>query len=187
MDPISRRKPRKYKGLHPQPTKTSRRELTVVERAFVAGACIAGSLSHNDCAKLMHPRCNKSTITRTCQRVNRMAEQLSCSVSDPRCFENPTNRGAERKLTDAQEAMVVDLVTSNRQHREQETWQLIQSGELEAIGLPKISISLLETIMYGLDTVGAVQGGSHPSHQLKRTDTNGQCYTTLIATIKGTT
>jgi hypothetical protein len=148
MDRITRRKPRKYKGLHPQPPKTSRRELSVVERAFVAGACIAGSLSHNDCAKLMHPRCNKSTITRVCQRVNQMAEQLSCSVSDPRCFENPTNRGAERKLTDAQEAMVVDLVTSNRQHREQEAWQLIQSGELEAIGLPKISISLLETIMY---------------------------------------
>jgi hypothetical protein len=148
MDRITRGKPRKYKGLHQKPSKTSRRELTVVERVFVAGACIAGTLSHNDCAKLMHPRCTKSTITRVCQRVNQMAEDLSCSISDPRCIENPTNRDAERKLTDAQEQMVIDFVTSDREHREKEAWQLIQEGHLEATGLPKISISLLENIPY---------------------------------------
>jgi hypothetical protein len=44
--------------------------------------------------------------------------------------------------------MVIDLVTPDREHREKEAWQLIQEGHLEAIGLPKISIFLLENILY---------------------------------------
>jgi hypothetical protein len=63
----------------------------VVERAFAAGACIAGTLSHNDCANLMQPRCTKSSITRIYQRVSQMAKQLFCSVSDPRCFKSPVD------------------------------------------------------------------------------------------------
>jgi hypothetical protein len=77
-----------------------------------------------------------------------MAEELSCSVSDPRCFENPTNRGATKRLTDAQEQKIIELVTSDREHREKEAWQYIFQGDLEAIGIPKISVSSLENILY---------------------------------------
>jgi hypothetical protein len=78
---IERRKPRKYKGLHPKPNKTSSCKLTAIEHAFVAGACIAGSLSHKDCANLFGPRlASKSTITRTVQRVNKRALELNTTI-----------------------------------------------------------------------------------------------------------
>jgi hypothetical protein len=148
MNRITRRKPRNYKSLYTKPLKTSRRELTEVERAFVAGACIAGNLSHNDCAKLFHPRCNKSTITRACQRIKERAKSLSCSILDPPCFKNPTNRGAKTKLDQVQKDQIVAFITANRQHREKEAGQLIHDGDLEAIGILKISVSLLENIIY---------------------------------------
>jgi hypothetical protein len=100
---ITRRKPKNYKGLHPPPKKTTCRQLTAIKRAFIAGACIAGSLSHKDCANLFSPGvASKSTVTRTIQRVNKRALKLNTTIIDPRCFEYPSNRGPERLLNDEQ-------------------------------------------------------------------------------------
>jgi hypothetical protein len=119
---INRRKPRNYKGLHPQPKKTSRCELTAVERAFIAGACIVGSLSHNDCANLFGPGvASKSTVTRTCQRVNERAIELNTTIIDPRCFEFLSKRGPERLLSDEQRAQVIAITIESRESREKES------------------------------------------------------------------
>jgi hypothetical protein len=86
----------------------------VVERAFAAGACIAGTLSHNDCANLMQPRCTKSSITGICQRFNQMVEQLSCSVSDPRCFENPVGASSNTSLLVGADQHISTLLVATR-------------------------------------------------------------------------
>jgi hypothetical protein len=97
---VTRRKPINTKGVTPPIRKKSRRELIAVERAFVAGACIAGSLSHNDCAQLCDPNvASKSTITRTIQRANERVNELNTTIIDPRCFEFSSKRGPPRLLT----------------------------------------------------------------------------------------
>lgn len=66
MNRITRRKPRNYKGFHPEPPKTSRRKLSETKRAFIVGAYMAGSLSYNACLEYFPAsRVSKSTITRT--------------------------------------------------------------------------------------------------------------------------
>ncbi|KAF1354196.1 hypothetical protein EJ07DRAFT_168386 [Lizonia empirigonia] len=146
---ITRRKPKNYKGLHPPPKKTTRCELTAIERAFIAGACIAGSLSHKDCANLFGPGvASKSTVTRTVQRVNERALELNTTIVDPRCFEYPSNRGPERLLNDEQRAQVVAITIGSRKSREKESWQAIKDGDFENCGLPNFSISLHQNIMY---------------------------------------
>jgi hypothetical protein len=121
MDKITRRKPRKSKGRTPRVPKTSRHQLTAVERAFIAGACIAGSLSHNDCAKLFNGTTTKSTVTKTVQRVNARAIKLNTTLVDPRCFEFPSNRGPPRLLNDEQRAQVVAITIASQQSREKES------------------------------------------------------------------
>jgi transposase len=121
MNKITRRKPRNDKGRHPKPNKTSRRELTTVERAFVAGACIAGSLSHRDCAQLFLGATSKSTITRAVQRVNERAIELNTTIINPRCFEFASNKGPPRLLNDEQRAQVVAITIASQQSREKES------------------------------------------------------------------
>jgi hypothetical protein len=129
--------------------KTARCELTAVERAFVAGACIAGSLSHKDCANLFGSSvASKSTITRTCQKVNELALQLSTSIVNSRCFSYPSNRGPERLLSDEQRAQVVALTVASRESREKESWQALKDRDYEKTSLPQFSITLHQNIMY---------------------------------------
>jgi hypothetical protein len=148
MDKITRRKPRKSKGRTPRVPKTSRHQLTAVERAFIAGACIAGSLSHNDCAKLFNGTTTKSTVTKTVQRVNARAIELNTILVDPRCFEFPSNRGPPRLLNDEQRAQVVAIIIASQQSREKESWQAIKDRDFVKCGLPNFSISLHQNIMY---------------------------------------
>jgi transposase len=149
MYETKRRKPMKKKGRAPIIKKTSRRELTAIERAFIAGACIAGSLSHNDCANLFpHGVASKSTITRTVQRVNERAIELNTTIIDPRCYEFQSTRGAPRLLDDEQRARVVELTIASQKSREKESWQAIKDGDFVNAGLPNFSVSLHENIMY---------------------------------------
>ncbi|KAI0616958.1 hypothetical protein TUN199_11052, partial [Pyrenophora tritici-repentis] len=146
---MTRRKPINTKGVKPQPRKTLRRELTAIERAFIAGACIAGSLSHNDCAQLFGPNvANKSTITRTVQRVNERATKLNTTIIDPRCFEFPSKRGPPRLLNDEQRARVVELTIASQKSREKESWQAIKDRDFVNAGLPNFSVTLHQNIMY---------------------------------------
>jgi hypothetical protein len=103
--------------------KTASRELTAVERAFVAGVCIAGSLSHKDCANPFGPSvASKSIITRTCQKVNELALQLNTSIVNSRCFSYSSNQCPEKLLSDEQRAQVVALTVASRESREKESW-----------------------------------------------------------------
>ena len=122
MYEVKRRKPIKKKGHAPTIKKTSRRELTAIERAFIAGAYIAGSLSHNDYANLFPPGvASKSTITRTVQRVNERATKLNTIIIDPRCYEFASTRGAPRLLDDEQRARVVELTIASQESREKKS------------------------------------------------------------------
>jgi hypothetical protein len=119
---MTRRKPINTNGVKPPPRKTSCRELTAIKRAFIAGACITGTLSHNDCAQLFGPNvANKSTITRTVQRVNERATELNTTIINPRCFEFPSERGPPRLLDDEQRARVVELTIASQKSREKES------------------------------------------------------------------
>lgn len=149
MDRVKRRKPRNYKGVKSPIRKSSRRELTAVERAFIAGACIAGSLSHNDCSNLFGPNvASKSTVTRTCQRVNKLALELDTTIVDPRCYEFPSERGPEELLTEEQRAQVVAATIATRESREKESWQAIKDGDFVKLGLPEFGVTLHQNIMY---------------------------------------
>ncbi|KAF2024604.1 hypothetical protein EK21DRAFT_117582 [Setomelanomma holmii] len=149
MQQIARRKPMKNKGRNPPPRKTLRRERRAVERAFIAGACIAGSLSHNDCAQLFGPNvASESTITRTVQRVNERAMELNTTIIYPCCFEFPSNRGPARLLDDEQRARVVAITIASQQSREKESWQVIKDGDFVNARVPNSSVSLHENIMY---------------------------------------
>jgi hypothetical protein len=111
MNRVTSRKPRSYKGLHTASPKTARRELSVTERAFIAGACIAGSLSHGDAVHCFDGRISKSTITRAVQHVLKFVKDYGCKVTDPRCFETLPGRGAPAKLTKEQRELVVQITT----------------------------------------------------------------------------
>jgi hypothetical protein len=78
-----RRKPSKYKGVHKKTPKTERMELTAVQRAFIAGACIAGDASF-DLISSYFPQhhCSKSTILQTVAKVKERALELSTSITD---------------------------------------------------------------------------------------------------------
>jgi hypothetical protein len=94
MDRVKRRKLRKYKGLHPKLPKTTRRELSETERAFIAGACIARSLLYSDAVHFFNNRrLSKSTITRITQHIRKVVDKYSCKIIDPRCFKNLPRRG----------------------------------------------------------------------------------------------
>ncbi|KAF1925593.1 uncharacterized protein M421DRAFT_423697, partial [Didymella exigua CBS 183.55] len=122
MYKATRRKLIKKKGRAPTIKKTSCCELTAIERAFIAGACIAGSLSHNNYANLFPPSvASKSTITRTVQ-------------------------GALRLLDDEQRARVVELTIASQESQEKESWQAIKDGDFVSTGLPNFSVSLHENI-----------------------------------------
>jgi hypothetical protein len=77
----SRCKPRKYKGVHKKTPKTKRIELTAVQRAFIASACIAGDASFKSSYFLQH-YCSKLTILRTVANVKERALELSTSITD---------------------------------------------------------------------------------------------------------
>lgn len=130
------------------PTTSSKKpqELTPVEKAFVAGACIAGKLPPSSVIQyLSKPRTPRS-ISHICLKVKARAEELSCPIGDPRCFDTETKRGRKSILTEAQREQVITLVISDPKNRKMAASQVVD--EIEASGLPRISPSTLENIMY---------------------------------------
>jgi hypothetical protein len=76
-------KPRKYKGVYKKTPKTKRIELTAVQRAFIASACIAGNASFNLISSyFLQHYCSKLTILRTVAKVKERALELSTSIID---------------------------------------------------------------------------------------------------------
>jgi hypothetical protein len=79
----------------------------VTERAFIASACIAGSLSHGDAGHCFNSRISKLIIIRIVQYVLKVAKDYSYKVTDLRYFKTLSRRGALAKLTKEQRELVV--------------------------------------------------------------------------------
>jgi hypothetical protein len=144
---LNHRKPRQYKSCVQKQNKMSRRELTAVERAFCVGAAIVGSASLQKIANCFPNNLTKSGVSSLVDRIKQRAEDSDLAISDPHLYEIEVRRGRKELCSEAQKRKVFELATSNRSYREKESWQAIQRGNFEGI-VPKISISLFETIMY---------------------------------------
>ena len=147
--PISRRKPRKYKENKViKVPKTSRTELTVVERAFAMGAISAlrgDYASINDLAKSM---CRSNpALYKLQQRIDYKAEALGTQLWDQVNYITETGRGRHALLTQDQKDQIIKLVTSSRDNREKEAWQAIADGDFKEI-VPEISVTTFQNVMY---------------------------------------
>jgi hypothetical protein len=79
----SRCKPRKYKGVYKKAPKTKRVELTALQRAFIASACIAGNALFDLISSyFLQHYCSKLTILRMVAKVKERALELSTSITD---------------------------------------------------------------------------------------------------------
>ena len=117
------------------------------ERAFIAGAVIAGGITHQKASEYFHDAASKSTITKLIQRVKARTDAPGLPISDPKVYETEVGRGRPELLTPEQKREMVKIATSDRQHREKEAWQAIADGDFDEIA-PKMSISTFENVMY---------------------------------------
>ncbi|RMZ66319.1 Transposable element Tcb2 transposase [Pyrenophora seminiperda CCB06] len=124
-----------------------RRELTPVERAFCAGACIVGQAKLDEVTALFPNNLSKSGLSRLISRIKQRAEDAQTLISDPILYETELGRGRKELCSQNQKNRIIELVTSDRNHREKEPWQAIRDGDFEEI-VPKTSISTFENIMY---------------------------------------
>jgi hypothetical protein len=92
--------------------------------------------------------CSKSTILQTVAKVKERVLKLSTSITESQCFDFPSNCGRKEKLTQEQKDTIIRLTIQSQQHREKESWQAIADGDFENAGLPKISITLHQNVMY---------------------------------------
>ncbi|KAF1972838.1 hypothetical protein BU23DRAFT_568679 [Bimuria novae-zelandiae CBS 107.79] len=126
MASITRRKPYKYKqDKVTKPPKTSRTEMSAVQRAFVVGAIVAsrdGYASANALSKRM-PQ-TQSGLSRLVQR-----------------------RGRDEILTQEQKDAIIAIATSTRNNREKQSWQAIKDGDFKDVA-PEISVTTFENVMY---------------------------------------
>ncbi|KAF2676171.1 hypothetical protein K458DRAFT_437458 [Lentithecium fluviatile CBS 122367] len=107
----------------------NRRDLTPAQRAFTVGAATLVSASHNDIANHFKGRITRSGVSRLVARTVQKAKDAGLPLSDPYL------------------KMIVQIDTSDRQHREKESWQATRDGDFESV-VPKIPISLFENVMY---------------------------------------
>lgn len=144
---VNRRKPRKYKTYLKQYSPTSSRtEMTPIQRAFAAGAILAGNASANGVAKLM--KRDQSNISKMVKRIKERVEFQGLSLWDSLLYTNEIGRGRPELLDAEQKKLIIKITTSTRESREKESWQAIADGDYKGKGLPKISITTLENVMY---------------------------------------
>ncbi|KAF1972142.1 hypothetical protein BU23DRAFT_644949, partial [Bimuria novae-zelandiae CBS 107.79] len=140
------RKPRNYKNRKPRVYKTSRRELTDVEKAFAVGAAVLGCATHKEIADAFQPSISKSGVTRLIQRIQKRAEEAELPITDPSLYQTEPGRGRAALLSDKQKQRIISIVTQDRGHREKEPLQAIKDGDFK--DLPPISVSTFENVMY---------------------------------------
>ncbi|KAF2825263.1 hypothetical protein CC86DRAFT_456492 [Ophiobolus disseminans] len=146
---IKRRKPFKYKNDTLQKVnKTSRTEMSPIQRAFAVGAIIAsrdGYASARALAPLMQrSRTNLSNLVR---RVEKRATDRELNLWDSILYENDLGRGRSTLVSQEQKDAIIAITIQDRDHREQESWQAIKHKNFSSI-IPDISISMFENIMY---------------------------------------
>lgn len=117
------------------------------ERAFACGAAILGGVSHRQIGK--HMKRHHDSISTLVKRVQERAEESGLQLWDPHLYETEIGRGRKELLTQDQKDKIIRIVTQDRHHREQESWQAIANGDFdEILGLPKMSVELFENVMY---------------------------------------
>lgn len=147
--PISRRKPFKYKeNKVVKPPKTSRTEMTEVERAFAVGA-ITGMRGDYASIRELATTIGRSNpaIIKLLRRVESKAEELGTKLWDQALYSTDPGRGRTTLLSQDQKNRIIALVTSTRNNREKEAWQAIADGDFQEI-VPKMSVTTFENVMY---------------------------------------
>jgi len=149
MPVLKRRKPFKYKDDKiVKPSKSSRTEMSAVQRAFVVGAVVAsrdGYASTNALSKLMQR--DQSGLSKLVRRIEKKAEEGNHDIWDSMLYENNLGRGRSSILTQEQKDVIIALTISDREHRQQEAWQAIKHGNFNSI-VPEISTTTFEKVMY---------------------------------------
>lgn len=144
---LNRRKPFKYTNTRQtRVSKTSRTEIPPETRAFIAGAVLFGNATQHSLATALQR--GQSTISDILKRIRERAEAGGFDLWDPIIYHNDIGRGRPELLSAEQKDAIIRIVTQDRNHREQESWQAIRSGDFEAVA-PKMSISTFENVMYG--------------------------------------
>ncbi|KAF2818565.1 hypothetical protein CC86DRAFT_375765 [Ophiobolus disseminans] len=148
MPNLNWRKPYKYKDNKVvKAPKTLRKEMSAVQRAFVVGAIVAsrnGYASARALSNLM-PQ-SRQGLSQLVQRITKRAEESGLSLWDNILYENDLGRGRSALLSQEQKDAIINITTSNRNHREQESWQAIKEGNFNAIA-PEMSISTFKNVI----------------------------------------
>jgi len=148
MTRITRRKPRKYKTRKVRVPKTSRRELKPAERSAIVCAVVIGHASYQEAADANPGLITKSGVAKLVKRIQRKAIDSGFAITDPLLYENELGRGRPEILSEEQKQRIISITTSDREHREKESWQAIKNSDFDNF-IPRISISTFENVMYG--------------------------------------
>ncbi|KAF1972160.1 hypothetical protein BU23DRAFT_508906 [Bimuria novae-zelandiae CBS 107.79] len=146
MPQTNRRKPFPYKARKSRVNKTEREEMAPLKRAFAVGAAVLGGASQISVAKELE--IDQGNLSRLISRLKSRSEALKLPLWDPSLYENDIGRGRPELLDQSQKDLIIKIVTSDREHREKEAWQAIADGYFEERGLPKMSITTFQNVMY---------------------------------------
>ena len=148
MPKLNRRNPFQHK--HDKVVKipkTSRTEMTTVQRAFLVGAIVASrygyAFAHALSARMPHTR---QGLPQLLQRVEKKLEEGSHNLWDEILYKNGLGRRRSTLLSQEQDA-IINIVTSSRNNREKESWQAVKDGDFDDI-IPKMRITTFENVMY---------------------------------------
>lgn len=146
---ISRRKsfkPKEKKIYHPP--KTSRTEMSEIERAFAVGAmcAIRGDFaSMRELARVMGR--SQATLSTLSKRTEEKSKELGVKPWDPVLYSNSGGRGRRVLLTQDQRDRIVAVVFSSQENREKVPRLAVEDGDFEHI-VPQMSTSTFQKSMY---------------------------------------
>ncbi|KAF1934694.1 hypothetical protein EJ02DRAFT_507396 [Clathrospora elynae] len=149
MANLKRRKPFKYKANKAvKIPKTTRKEMTPIQRAFIAGAVIAardGYASANALAKQMDQ--TQPGISKVVRTVERRAKEGGFNLWEDILYQNDLGRGRSALLTQGQKDEIIKIVTSSQANRKKESWQAIKDEDFKEVA-NELGVSTFENIMY---------------------------------------
>ncbi|KAF1940936.1 hypothetical protein EJ02DRAFT_493550 [Clathrospora elynae] len=149
MANLKRRKPFKYKANKAvKIPKTTRKEMTPIQRAFIAGAVIAardGYASANALAKQMDQ--TQPGISKVVRTVERRAKEGGFNLWEDILYQNDLGQGRSALLTQGQKDEIIKIVTSSQANRKKESWQAIKDEDFKEVA-NELGVSTFENIMY---------------------------------------
>ncbi|KAF1939231.1 hypothetical protein EJ02DRAFT_457178 [Clathrospora elynae] len=113
------RKPFQYKPPRtPRVSKTSRTEISLETRAFIASAALLGNVSDQAIAAALYR--DRSGISKLMKRIQDNAESGDFDIWDPVLFQDDIGRGRSEVLSQEQKDEIVRITTQDRNHRKEE-------------------------------------------------------------------